>query len=246
MVVAMMQPTFLPWAGYFALMDASDQFVLLDDFQFQRQSFQQRNRLFVGPRQVGWVTVPVEHRGSADLPLLCDVHPVITPRFRTKLGRLLSQNYGFSEHFATLARPMQAIIEQNWQSLADLNIALIRELASMLNLSTVLLRSSEIGSAGGRSERVADLLRRVGATTYLASAGAEPYMREDGVFPLPDVDTFFQDYSPAAYEQRHSDAFVPYLSTLDLILQVGPDKALDTIRAGAREFAPWTSKTATA
>lgn len=237
--VAMMQPTFLPWAGYFALMDAADCFVLLDDFQFQRKSFHQRNRLFVGAQQVGWVTVPVEHRHGTDYPRLCDLRPVLTARFRDKLGRLLFHNYGFSDHFAEVAAAVETAIECDWDSLADLNIALIEELTSMLGISTVFVRSSDFQSSGPRSERIAELLHKVHATTFLAAAGAEEFLREDGIFPLAGVDTAFQDYSPSPYPQRQTAAFMPYLSVLDMLFQVGPARSREVIRAGCREFVSW-------
>jgi hypothetical protein len=244
-LVAMMQPTFLPWAGYFALMDAADCFVLLDDFQFQRKSFHQRNRLFVGGQQVGWVTVPVEHMHGSEFPLLCELRPVLTPRFRGKLRGLLEHNYGFGEHFNEVVAVIDTVIERDWNSLAGLNIALIEALAGLLGISTMLVRSSPFQTAGARSERIADLLREVDATTFLAAAGAEEFLREDRVFPLADVETVFQNYTPHPYPQRHSDAFAPYLSVLDMLFQLGPARSREVVRAGAGDFVPWQVEAAT-
>jgi hypothetical protein len=241
MIVAMMQPTFLPWAGYFAIMDACDQFVVLDDFQFQRQSFHQRNRLFVSGASVGWVTVPVEHRGSQGFPLLTEVRPLVTRRFAAKLARLVGQNYGFSSELDRVTDLLSSALARQWDSLADLNTSLISGIASLLGVTAVLIRSSDVGSGGRRSHRVADLLRKIGATTYLAAGGAEEYMRKDGVFPLEDIETRFQRYSPVPYPQRQSAAFEPHLSALDVLLQLGGSKALATIRAGHGESAAWRS-----
>lgn len=244
MRVAMMQPTFLPWAGYFALVDAADLFLLLDDFQFQRQSFHQRNRLFVGS-EVSWVTVPVRHPHDAQLPLLSEVKPQLTSRFRTKFLRSLQQTYGASDHFAAVSAGVRDVLERDWDSLADLNCELIHHMNSLLNISTEVRRSSAVGSAGRRSTRVADLLERVGATTYLAAGGAEAYMREDGVFPLENVDTLFQRYTPVAYRQSQSADFVSHLSVLDMLFQVGPAEAVAVVRAGTGEFATWSADAST-
>jgi hypothetical protein len=246
LAVAMMQPTFLPWAGYFAMMDAADCFVLLDDFQFQRKSYHQRNRLFVGGERVGWTTVPVEHSSGSDHPMLCDIQPVLTQRFRDKLEGSLSHNYGFSDYFAEVSTAVLGVIERDWASLADLNIALIEELARMLGISTPLVRSSPLETSGVRSDRVADLLHKVHATAFLAAAGAEEFMREDRVFPLADVLTLFQDYSPHPYQQRHSDVFVPYLSVLDMLFQIGPVQSREVMRAGSRDFVPWQAESTAA
>ena len=243
MIVAMMQPTFIPWAGYFALIAACDTFVLLDDFQFQRRSFHHRNRLFLSVEQPGWVTVPVEHSHSDDRPAINEIRPLLDSGFRGTFRRLLTHNYGQSAFFQSVTEPLTSVLEQEWASLADLNIALIECLSSLLGLAPTFVRSSAIGSTGSRSSRLADLLGRIEATGYVAAAGAEDYMRADGIFPLAGVETRFQNYVPVAYEQRQSSEFVPYLSVLDMILQIGSERARDCVKAGAREHRLWTDTT---
>ena len=235
----MMQPTFLPWAGFLALIDTCDTFVLLDDFQFQRHSFHHRNRLFVSGDQPGWVIVPVEHAKSDSFPQINQVRPVLQPRFRKKFLRLVQQNYGKTPYYDLVMPPVASILERDWGSLADLNISLIECLAALLDISATFQRSSTLGVQGKRSERVAELLRRLSASTYLASAGSEEYMRADEVFPLAGVDTYFQQYVPAQYVQRQARVFVPYLSVLDMLLQIGPDQGRDRVREGDRGFIDW-------
>lgn len=240
MIVAMMQPTFLPWAGYFALIHACDTFVLLDDFQFQRRSFHHRNRLFLSGDSIGWVTVPVTHAKSDTRPLLTEVRPVLDERFQRKFTRLLEQNYGSTPGYETVMESIGPLLERHdGRSLADLNISLIQSLAALLDISSDWRRSSELGVEGKRSERMAGLLRRIGASTYLAAAGSEAYMRADGVFPLPEVRTCFQRYVPADYPQRQADSFVPYLSVLDMLFQVGPEQARSCVVEGDRGAAEW-------
>ncbi len=240
----MMQPTFLPWTGYFSLVACCDVFVLLDDFQFQRHSFHHRNRLFLSPGQPGWVTVPIERTHAEHWPAINAVRPLLHRGFDAKLARMLSHNYGQSPFFDAVWAPLHALLRRDWQSLADLNIALIEALSVQLGCGATFVRSSVIGSRGSRSERVADLLRRVDATDYLAAAGAEDYMRADGVFPIAGVTTRFQNYTPVPYEQSQSTTFVPYLSVLDMLLQIGPDRAHDRVLAGAGEPRAWSETVA--
>lgn len=239
MIAAMMQPTFLPWAGYFAMIAACDTFVFLDDFQFQRNTYHHRNRLFVNAGQPGWVSVPVAHSKRADWPSLNEVRPLLERGFRSKVLRSLQYNYGRSAFFKIVFPPVAQLIERDWSSLADLNIALIRSLSSLLGFVPTFARSSAVSSSGSRSRRVAELLRRIEATDYLAAAGAEEYMRADGVFPLADVSTSFQNYSPVAYYQPHKSEFVPYLSVLDMMFQIGPEGARHCIIAGSGPWRPW-------
>jgi WbqC-like protein family len=240
--VALMQPTFLPWAGYFALIDASDVFVFLDDFQFRRRSWHHRNRLFAAPGEAAWLTVPAAHTGSDKRASINEVAPVLDWGFRKTFRGMVQQAYSRSDHLQELMPPLNRWIEADWASLADLNIAFIELALRLLGIQTGTLRSSEMGSTGHRSARLADLLSRLGARRYLAAAGSREYMTEDGVFPLTEIETYFQDYQPAPYPQVGTDRFVPYLSVLDLLLQVGPDRALGVIRAGSRPFCPWNDE----
>jgi hypothetical protein len=237
--VALMQPTFLPWAGYFALIDASDRFVFLDDFQFSRRSFHHRNRLFSAGARTQWVTVPVEHRGTQDVSI-ANSRPVPDERFSQSFSRLLQSSYGASPWFDQVEPEVTASVRAGRESLADLNIDLIDRICGLLGLEYQGMRSSEIASRGTRSDRIVSLLRSVGARTYLAAAGSASYMAADGVFPLPDVETVFQSYVPEPYPQRHTDRFVPQLSILDVLFQVGPDLASEVVRSGARGFTPWS------
>jgi len=238
-----MQPTFLPWSGYVALADAADVFVFLDDFQFQRRSWHHRNRMFSSPDDPTWVTVPVTHGRTDGRPAIAEVAPILDTGFRKTFRGVLQHGYGRSDHLDMLQPALDDWIDREWTTLADFNIAFIELVLAQLGIETETRRSSEIGSSGKRSARIADLLGRVGATRYLSAAGSRDYMLEDGVFPLAGVDTAFQDYAPAAYPQAGASEFVPYLSVLDVLLQVGPERALGVIRAGSRPFQPWMDRT---
>ena len=234
-----MQPTFLPWCGYFALIDAADVFVFLDDFQFQRRSWHHRNRIFAAPARPAWITVPVTSTHSDTRASINCISPVLDTGFRKTFLGMLQHGYGRCEHLVEVLPSLRRWIESDWTTLADLNISFIELTLGLLGIETRTLRSSELGSVGRRSARLADLLGRVGATRYLAAVGSRDYMTEDQVFPLEGVVTCFQDYQPAEYPQLGSDRFVPYLSVLDLLLQAGPDRALSVIRAGSRPFRDW-------
>jgi len=246
-IVALMQPSFLPWVGYFALMDSVDEFILLDDFQFVRQSFQQRNRLFQpGEARVDWVTVPVVHPGSEARQRLVDVQLADFPRFRKRFSTTLQQSYARCAGAKRGLQVVEAALATPPKHLAELNGMLIKAVASALGITTPIRLSSELPSEGRRSERVASLLRNAGARSYYAARGAAAYMREDGVFPLADIATYFQHYVPQPYPQRHVTTFTPYLSALDVLMQTGePSEALAFIRAGALPFDPFSRVAAT-
>lgn len=237
--VALMQPTFLPWQGYFALLANVDVFVFLDDYQFCRRSFMQRNRLFLAPGNPGWITVPVEHVGSEDRALLSAVRPLLGPGFRRKFQTTLRHSYGVTPFYARYAPEIEAWITRDFSDLASFNIWLIQMMAAWLGLTPSFQRSSSIGSVGKRSVRLVDLLRRLQAQTYLSARGSFDYMVEDGIFPLEDIETRFQIFEPLPYPQRHSPQFVSHLSMLDAVLQVGAQQALELMHAGQKQFVAW-------
>ena len=237
--VALMQPTFLPWQGYFGLVAAAEVFVLLDDFQFQRHSFQQRNRIRLADGTESWITLPVAHPADGAFPTLAESAPVVDAKWRRRLKATLDQSYGKAPHHGTLRGFVDEWIDTPWTTVADLNVAFIRMVADRLGFEPVWRRSSEVGATGTRSERVLDLLHRTGARTYLCARGSYDYMVEDAVFPVDDVDVVFQDFAPQPYAQRRADDFVSHLCVLDALFEVGPDATRRLVLEGQREWTPW-------
>jgi hypothetical protein len=234
-----MQPTFLPWQGYFGLVAAADVFVALDDFQFQRHSFQQRNRLRQADGTETWISLPVGHPRDGEFPTLGQAAPIVDAKWRRRLKATLDQSYGRAPHHGALRGPIDEWIDTPFASVADMNIAFVTLVAGLLGFEPQWRRSSEIGSEGQRSARVLDLLRRTGARTYLCARGSFEYMIEDGLFPVDDIEVVFQDFEPARYAQRRADDFVSHLSVLDALFEVGADETRALVLAGQRAWTPW-------
>ena len=126
--LVVMQPSFLPWAGYFNLMARADDFVFLDDVQLEKQSWQTRNRWLIGG-QVHWITVPVRHSHLAQT--IAETEVVDTSHWRAKLARGFAQHYGRHRHAAD-AHAMLAAASASMNFLvftfASLAIARLRQL----------------------------------------------------------------------------------------------------------------------
>ena len=238
MQVAMMQPAFMPWQGFFELIYRADIFILLDDFQFSVQSYHQRNRLFVNMGQADWYSVPVE-KNSFKSPLNTTRINESIP-WRTKTVKRLLQNYGKAPFFKEIFPLIEAWLQAKGGSLADQNIALIRMVCDLLGIRPEFRRSSEFHSVGQRSEKVLELLNWCGATRYYCARGSFPYMREDALFPVSGREVLFQNYIPKPYPQVGSrENFVPYLSILDALLNIGPEKSAEIVRAGTDHWDTW-------
>jgi hypothetical protein len=239
MVVAMMQPAFLPWQGFFELIYRSDRFIVLDDFQFSVQSYHQRNRLFVNRGQVDWYSVPVRKSNSFKAALNQTEINESTP-WRTKLWKRLEQNYSKAPFFAELAPDLNQWFFAQAASLASQNTDFILLACRLLGIKREFCYSSQCPLQTERSQRVLDLLRWSGAKTYVCARGSFPYMLEDAVFPVQDIEVRFQNYVPKTYAQIGSpQEFIPYLSIIDALVNIGPEKTLELIASGTEHWLSW-------
>jgi hypothetical protein len=239
MKIAMMQPSFLPWLGYFELIYKSDAFILLDDFQFSVQSYHQRNRLFVNKGQVDWYTVPIKKSSSFQMPLNNTQMNEDIP-WRIKSWKRIQQNYGKARYFKEYGTAIEQWLLLPYSNLAEQNIAFIKIICEIIGIKRVFLKSSEFASQKQRSERVVELLKWSNARYYYSANGSFDYMFQDHVFPVSDIDVLFQNFNPKAYPQVGSpNNFVPYLCVLDALFNIGPDNTAALIKGGTKEWLTW-------
>jgi len=218
---AISQPSYLPWSGFFDLIDQVDQFVLLDDAQFVKQSWHQRNRI-KSSSGLQWLTVPVMFRGRLGQPL-CDV-TIREPRFWEKHVRAVEVSYGRARFFESYYPTFQDLLQAGALSgnLLDLNIELIRWLAKELNVTTPMVRSSTLNVEGKRSARLVSICKSLGAAEYVSPRSASYLLEDVSLFNEVALKVWFQNYVHPMYEQRFPP-FLPFASTLDLLFNHGPE-----------------------
>jgi hypothetical protein len=233
MIAAIMQPTYLPWPGFFDLLDQSDVFVFLDTVQFEKQSWQQRNRIKT-PSGPLWLSVPcVRSFGQR----IADVSIDGTTHWRRKHWMSIVANYSSAPYWREYRGPLETVYTSEWKHVADLNIHLIKLLTNQLGIRATMLRSSELAASDRtRAARLVEICVQLGADVYLSPRGSSAYLQSEEEFAAHGIRLAFQHYEPPAYPQRYAP-FVPYLSVLDLLLNVGPG-ALELLRSGRR---PWLS-----
>ena len=206
-VVAIMQPTFLPWQGYLALIAAADVFVFLDDAQFSRQSFHHRNRVFSKPDRVQWITLPVGHAGRPEA--LNEVRPLLDARFLRKTRSLLEQSYGRTPFFADVFPFVSDwLAGTSASSLAGLNIGFIQWVAALMGLNVEFKRSSALQCDGQRSQRLLNILRATEAASYISPRGSYDNMRDEGLFAARATSPYIQSFHKQLYPQNQSREIV--------------------------------------
>jgi len=238
--VAVMQPTFAPWLGYFGLIAAADRFVLLDEAQVIFRSWHHRNRLFMPDGSVGWINAPIQRKGMYQARIM-DTPVDLSGKEWAKLGRTIRQAYARTPCFDRvwpLVEEWMAGPPQNLKDhLADLNIRLIKAVSQGLGFEPEWVLSSELGVEGRRSALILDLLRKSQAAAYLSARGSFGYMAEEGLFPLAGLEVAFQDFRHPSYTQAHSKEFVSHLSILDALFNLGFEATARLIR----ESCAWSS-----
>lgn len=232
--LAIMQPTFLPWAGYFALIDRVDRFVLLDDVQFDKRSWQQRNRIKTANGPL-WLSVPVLTKGRRDQSILeAQIQP--EARFAQTALKTLEHAYAKAPHYAAVMDRIGPAFDAAEEGLCALNIALIAALCDLMGLEADIVRSSDTPVASAKAQRLADLCTAHGATRYLSPPGSKDYLEGDRALGDAGIKLAYFSYSHPVWPQLHG-AFEPYMSTLDLVMNALPD-ALAIIRSGVGEDIP--------
>ena len=228
MRIAVMQPTYLPWIGYFGMIDRVDTFVLLDSVQFARRSWQQRNQIKThnGP---GWLTVPVLSKGKRN-QLIKDVTIDASRNFPGNHIRAIEANYRKSSHFELYAPKLFAILGKKHSRLAELNLELIELLKGALGIETPLKLSSKLGHEGTKASLLVDLCVKLESTEYLSPPGSRNYLDESESFEKHGIPVSYFKYDHPVYRQRFGD-FLPYMSVIDLLFNEGPE-SLSIIRTG--------------
>jgi len=234
--IAIMQPTYLPWIGYFALMDQVDQFVLLDDVEFSRQSWQQRNRIKTQDDWL-WLTVPVYHKGRSGQRINeMEINQQVN--WGTNHYKTLRQYYCSAACWEENRTWLLDIYSSSWQKLCMLNKTIIEKLANLLGINATIHSSSNLNAGSGRVDRLIRICQLLGGDEYLSPIGSFEYIEGENRFPDAGIRLLYQHYEHPTYRQLYGE-FISQLSVVDLLLNEGP-RSLEVIRSGERS--PYTSE----
>ena len=228
---AIMQPTFLPWTGYFAMILESDVFIFLDDVQLNHRSWQNRNLILSqdGPR---WLTLPLQKKGlQSQLVLQAQVaEDMNTPK---RILGTLRHAYARAPFFLEVFPTVEKLVNQYLRDgLAALNIELVKQFSRWLYSDTKFLRSSELELANTyKAERLAEICRAIGAEKYLAAEGSRTYLEEAGPGIWSGITVSYFKYRHPSWPQLGDQAFQTNLSIIDLFMN-DFDNAAAVVRSG--------------
>ena len=218
--LAIIQSSYIPWKGYFDIIRTVDEFVLLDDAQFTRRDWRNRN-LIKTADGLKWMTIPVAAKGRFDEPI--DSIGIAAP-WAAKHWATLCHAYARAPHFARLAPRLEAVYQDLAQEtmLSAANRRAIEALCAILGIATPIRWSRDYPVQGTRTERLVSICQAAGATEYLSGPSARAYLELDR-FAAAGIAVRFADYAGyAEYKQLHG-GFTHGVSILDLLFNLGED-----------------------
>jgi len=224
LIVAVHQPQYLPWIGYFDKMRRADVFCYLNDVQYKKNEWQNRNRIKTA-QNWQWLTVPVRYRFPEQIN---EVQINNTIRWNKKHLQALITNYNRAPYFKAYSSIFEDIFSKEWDFISELNIHLIERLKDALQLpekKTII--SSQLNLRDEPTDRLIDICKALGANTYLAGQGAAGYM-DIALFEKNGLKVIMQDFTHPVYPQLFEE-FQSHLSIVDLLFNCGPE-SLDIIR----------------
>ncbi len=218
MKAAIHQLQYWPGLRFFAKMRAAELFIYLDDVQFEKREFQNRNRI---RNARGWqyLTAPVISKGRFSQKIN-EVELDNAAAWRAEHLRAIKLNYARAPFFASHLPGLEALYARDYRRLSDLAMATMDFLKDGFGIKTPVKFSSEFKVEEASSARLARLCAAAGAGEYLSGAGAKAYL-DPGVFSYAGVKLFWQEFEPREYPQAFP-GFEPDLSALDLLLNCGP------------------------
>jgi len=225
MKVAIHQPNYLPYLGFFHKLSLADTFVIMDDTQYDKK-FTNRNKIKV-PGNWIWLTVPInkKHKFVANKIVEINNEENWQSDHFEKINRSYSNSEFFKKNYKTF---FEKIYSKKWDHLFTLNYELIIQLIDWLDIKIEVIKESELNINGNSTERLVNISKKIGAETYVSGIGGKEYMNEK-MFETNNIKIEYQNFKCPIYKQVFNSEFIPNLSIIDLLFNIGP-KSLSKLK----------------
>lgn len=234
MKATILQPTYLPWSGFLEMISSTELYVVFDHVQFERKSWQQRNRIKTPGGEL-LLTVPVKKISRETR--ICDIkisYDQVNPL--EKHWKTIVLAYQKAPYFDKYRSIFENIYSQKPIFLKELNVELIKAICNILGIKTKIIYSSDLNLNDQnmeRTEKVVNLCKKAGISHLYDAKGAQKFL-DTSLFDKAGVAITFQNFIPQWYNQLWGD-FIPFLSVIDLIFNEG-DKSLEIIKSGSKDL----------
>lgn len=223
--VTIMQPGYLPWPGFFDLIQRSKTFVVYDSARYTKATWRNRNRCRIN-KDHGWMwlTVPVE--GDSEYKRIKDVR-IAAGNWQKKHLAVIREHYRHATYFDTVFPELEAILNKQWTFILDLDMATVDFLSSHLEglnkAKFVFASELKLSEEGTKTGKLIEICKTLSAETFYDTEGALAFFDHEE-FAAANLQAHFQNYSAPVYKQAF-EPFVPALSTLDVVMNCGPESS---------------------
>jgi hypothetical protein len=221
MKAAILQSNYIPWKGYFDLMNSADVFVIYDEVQYTKNDWRNRNKIKT-TQGLSWLTIPVRQERLSQSILETKVH---NSDWRRKHWTAISMNYAKAPFFTQYAETFNKLYLQSDELyLSRINYDFITVINSILGINTRVVWSHDMQLVNGRTERLVHICQQLQASEYISGPAAKNYL--DGrLFEQAGIRVSWMDYGGYAEYRQLYPPFVHAVSIIDLIFNEGPDAA---------------------
>lgn len=218
--IAILQSNYIPWKGYFDIINLVDEFILYDDMQFTRRDWRNRNKIKT-PDGLKWLTIPVISKGKFDQKI--NETQVSNTKWCQSHWHAITLNYGKAPYFRAYADRIHSIYQacESETYLSRINYRFLSEICGILGIQTTISWSSDYELADGKTERLVGLVQSAGGDAYLSGPAAKDYI-VDACFENAGIALEYMDYDGYPEYPQLFGAYQPQVSILDLIFNTGP------------------------
>lgn len=218
------QPEHMSYLGFFHKVSISDVFIILDNVDYEKNYFQNRNRI---PTQSGvqYLTVPVSTKNGKKIREV-EISRNEWHTMRRKILSTIFQTYKKAPFFDEYFDSLEEVFNDNDGFLMKLNIDLMYHFFAWLEIYPIIYRASELNATGGKSELLANICKEVGATKYISGCSGRNYL--DTSFFGP-IEVEYQNFIHPVYKQLNTQEFIPYMSVIDALFCVGAKETMRLI-----------------
>jgi hypothetical protein len=220
MKIAIIQSNYLPWKGYFDIINDVDCFVFLEDVQYTKNDWRNRNKLKT-PNGTEWFTVPVI---GGTKQKIYEAKIDSNQNWEKKHKKMINANYSKATYYNSYKDDIMEIYNQKFENISELNIYSIKKICDLLNISTEFINSIEMDTDGVKENKIIDICCQLGANEYLSGPAAKNYIHEKK-FRDANIKLFFKNYSDYPEYPQVWGEFSHFVSIIDLLFNCGEESS---------------------
>lgn len=220
--VAILQSNYIPWKGYFDMINSVDEFIFYDDMQYTTGDWRNRNKIKT-PNGLKWITIPVFSKGSLQTNLKIKDTLISDINWAKKHWNIILQNYKKAPFFSLYKDIFEELyLKSDEKYLSEINHKFIYTINDILGIKTKVSSSTSFNLIDGKTERLVDLIKQVGGSEYISGPAAKDYI-DAKLFEEENIKLTWMDYS--GYKE-YPQLYMPFehgVSILDLLFNCGDD-----------------------